>query len=126
MMKVMAALTFLAVTASASACQPDMGPGADAEDAVAAASEAGIDPKNCHATLNASVRGVTGSFQSPEAAARSVSDLPEEGRLVRFEADEDSAKFGWIARGLLTHIIDAHRGDGGWTVGSYQKCGGRS
>lgn len=123
----MATVAVLVVAVSASGCQPDTGPVAGGpEESVAAASEVGVDREDCRVTLNASVRGVTGSFASAEAAARSVKEVPAEGRLVRFEGGEDSATFGWEARGLLTHIIYTHRGDGGWIVGSYEKCAGRS
>lgn len=105
-------------------CDVPSGTEESVEEPVAAASAVGVDREDCRVTRNASVRGVTGTFASAEAAARSVEGLPAEGRLVYFELHEDSATFAWVARGVPTHIIDTHRGDGGWAVGSYQKCGG--
>lgn len=126
-MKVAVMVAGIVVVVSASGCESDSGRvTGEREESVAAASDLGVDREDCRVTSNASVRGVTGSFASAEDAARSVEGLPAEGRLVRFEANEDSATFGWEARGLLTHIIYTHRGDDGWTVGSYEECAGRS
>jgi hypothetical protein len=85
-MKVRAGPVLFLLAAATSACQPNAerqlnGP----ENSMMAASEVAVDRHHCRSTFSASVRGVTGSFQSAEEAARSVKELPPEGSLVQLE-----------------------------------------
>lgn len=123
-MKVLTAVALVVLAASVSACQPDAGPElSDSESTAVAAPEGDVDHGDCgQPALNASVRGATGTFATADEAARSVKVLPDEGSVVQMQAGEASAVFGWVQDGELLYVIDTHRGDDGWTVGSYVKC----
>lgn len=120
----MALVVLVVLAALVSACQPDSQPKLDDSANTAAATQEGAaDLEDCdEPALNASVRGATGTFATAEGAARSVKDLPDDGSMALMEAREASAVFGWVRAGRVLYIIDTHRGDEGWTVGSYVKC----
>lgn len=115
-----------AVTILAGACQADEPARPDGSATVTspAGEETGpaFSRSDCRATTSASVRGVTGTFASPEEAAASVVELPPDGSLVAIARDGDVATFGWVTGRGLEYVIDTHRDAGGWIVGSYEVC----
>lgn len=79
---------------------------------------------SCQATLDASVRGNTGTFPDAETAARSLHEGG--GELEVLEGSATYAAFGVLTASGLEKVIEVHRDrDGNWSVGSFQECRAR-
>jgi hypothetical protein len=120
---VVAALA-VAVLLAVGCGQPDTPP--DATDSRSSPAAAGpVDTRSledCLPSLSASVRGVTGTFPTPEDAGRSVEALPDGGSLQTLERSDDVVVFGWLTEAGLVYVIDTYREGNGCAVGSYDEC----